>query len=321
MANDLQRHQINLELKQAAPLAVDAGIEMSLQVEVWCPFGCDLRGRPVSVIAEGETVTTIQLQAFDEKRNNTEAFALRAPEHVGEHTWSIVFPSIETEGVLHEEGTLPVAFRTEAHRTSLAVWDVPSPVVVGSGFRAKIGVKCSASCQLTGRLIEVRDDAGVKVGEGRLGETPWQETVALYWAEVDLVAPSTEQVSSWSVTFSTKELELPHEEASATFSFRAAKRPDHRVTIELVGQDTRRPIANAEVRLGLYVTSTDERGCARLDLPDGSYEFSIREDGYAVPPTILEVSGDATIPVEATPTLTKAEWEEELQKFKHIPWG
>ena len=71
-------------------------------------------------------------------------------------------------------------------------------------------------------------------------------------------------------------------------------------------------LEQAEVRLGLYVTSTDECGRASLDLPDGTYELSIRKDGYEALPMVLEVRSDTTVQVEAIPTLTRAEWEDKL---------
>ena len=52
---------------------------------------------------------------------------LMAPQRVGEHAWSIVFPAHEFEGVLHEQSTLSMSVRTRPHATSLAVWAIPSP--------------------------------------------------------------------------------------------------------------------------------------------------------------------------------------------------
>ena len=80
------------------------------------------------------------------------------------------------------------------HPTSIAVWNVPAPVVVNRPFTVSVGVKCSVGCQLTGQLIGVRDAAGIEIGEGRLGETPSRGTSALYETVVNLVAPSEQGV-------------------------------------------------------------------------------------------------------------------------------
>ena len=133
---------------------------------------------------------------------------------------------------------------TTPHPTSIAVWDVPSPVVVNSSFTVNVGMTCSLACQLTGQLIEVRDESGVQAGEGRLGDTPWPGTSALYGAEVHLAAPAGEGMYTWAVTFAGTESEMPHEDASATFSFRTARPPDHRVTVTVRERDTEAPLEN-----------------------------------------------------------------------------
>src|SRR5439155_510201 len=46
------------------------------------------------------------------------------------------------------------------HKTSSAVWDVPSPVAVNSTFTVKVGVLCSASCGLATRHVAIQDDTG-----------------------------------------------------------------------------------------------------------------------------------------------------------------
>jgi hypothetical protein len=215
----------------------------------------------------------------------------------------------------------------------MAVWDVPSPVVINRSFKVKVGVTCAATCQLFGRLIEVCDEAGARIGESRLGETPWPGTAALYVAEVELAAPATEGMASWSARFlgntsaalssklpqtspSTKEREaagrgggaprpsekdpgLPHAEASATFSFRTAKPPEHRVTVKVTAKGTEAPLENVEVRLGVYRASTDAQGLASLELPGGVYGLDAWKAGYETLPRTVEVGKDLMVHVEA----------------------
>ena len=102
---------------------------------------------------------------------------------------------------MHEEGSLPITVKTLAHDTSLAVWGVPSPIVIDQPFRIHVGATCSAGCDLAGKEIEVCDETGTRIACGTLGETPLEGTRALYWTEVDLFAPAGEGASSRSVRF------------------------------------------------------------------------------------------------------------------------
>lgn len=318
----IRTHQTHVEMSQPVPLEVEVGADIALKVKVTCSSGCDLRGEPVKVMTPDGVVMTREQLASDAARNNeTEEFALHAPEQGGEYTWSLVFPRHETENVIHEESSLAISFRAIPHKTSLAIWDVPSPVTMNNGFSAKIGIKCSARCQLAGQLVEVRDETGTKMGEGKLGETPWEGTDALYWGAAEITAPATEGVCFWTVKFTGAELELAHEEASVNFSFRADKPPEHRVTIKVIGEDTRAPIRHAQVRLGFYITESDEGGLAKFELPEGTHHLKIWKDGYEGPPMSVEVTEDVTIQVEALKTLTEAEIDEKVRQFEASSWG
>ena len=172
----------------------------------------------------------------------------------------------------------------------VAVWDASSPVVMNSSFKVKVGIKCSAMCQLTGHIVEIRNEAGTTIGEGTLGETPWPGTGSLYWAKVVFAAPAAEEVPSWTVTFTAPELALSHEATSATFTFRAAKPPENRVAIKTIAKETRVQIEGVEVRLGIHEVFTDERGLATIEVPKGTYGLTIRKDGYKAQPITVEVS-------------------------------
>ena len=256
---------------------------------------------------EDEVLITGELATYDETINETEDFALKAPGQVGEHAWTILFPRHEIEGAVHEESCLVVSFTTRPHTTSMAVWDVPSPVVMNRSFKVKVGVTCSATCQLAGRLIEVCDEAGTRIGASRLGETPWPGTSALYVAEVELAAPATEGIPAWSARLPPRgggpgaaaESGLPHEEASATLSFRTAKPPEHRVTVKVTDKETEAPLENVAVRLGVYRASTDAQGLASLELPGGVYDVDAWKVGYETLPRTVEVGKDQMIQVEA----------------------
>jgi hypothetical protein len=302
-------HLTQVEISPPLPLEIEAGADISLRVKVSCPEGCDLRGIPVTVMAADGVLVTSELATCDETTNETadvatmaEArwrVALQAPGRVGEHVWTVVFPRHENEGAVHEEACRVASVTIRPHTTSMAVWDVPSPVIVNRSFKVKVGVKCSATCQLAGRPIEVCDETGIRIGEGRLGETPWPGTSALYVAEAELPAPPSEGMSLWFARFPASEPGLPHEEAAATFSFRTDRPPEHRVTVKVTDRETHAPLESVEVRLGVYRASTDAHGLAHLELPGGRYELDARKSGYATAPKTVDVGRDLMLHVEA----------------------
>ena len=317
----LHRHRTRIETSQPIPLDVHAGTDVALKVRVTCASGCDLRDGRVDVIAQGAVVKTKELATYAEGVNETVDFVLTVPEQIGEYAWSILFPRHEREGVVHEEASLPMSFRTIQHPTGMAVWGVPSPVTVNSSFRVNVGMQCSAGCRLAGRTVQVCDESGTKIGEGILGDAPWIGTSALYWVQVELAAPATEGVYARSVGSVATDSTLSHEEASATFHFRTARLPEHRVTVNVVTRETAAPVNHVEVRLGFYVASTDERGVLTFEMPTGTYELTIRKEGCQAPPMTVEVNRDLTITVEAFPGPTRAQIEERILKFEDYPWA
>ena len=197
------------------------------------------------------------------------------------------------------------------HTTSIAVWDVPSPVVMNRAFTVKVGLTCSAACALTGQPIVVRDGNGIKVGEGKVGETLSPGTSALYGADVDLVAPGEAGMWSWSVVFAGTQGPMPHEDAFASFGFQTARPPQHRVTVKVLDRDTQAPIDSVRARVGAYRASTDARGQATLDVATGTYELSLRKVGYEPHSRIVTVTESVTIRAAAVCALdTNLEDEE-----------
>src|ERR1700686_1469357 len=90
------------------------------------------------------------------------------------------------------------------------------------------------------------------MASGSLGETPWPGTSALYWTELELLAPAAAGMFSCSVRFDASGLEIPHRGAAASFSISIVSPPEHRLTVKVCEQDTVAPIENAPVRLGAY---------------------------------------------------------------------
>jgi hypothetical protein len=293
-------HPTSVALGLPGEEEVDAGAGIVLKVKVFCPSGCDLRGSAINVTRlDGAVLATSELVDHIERANETPEFSFNAPDEVGEHSWTLVFPTHEAEGLVHQKGSLPLTVKTVPHDTSLAVWGVPSPIVVGHPFRIHVGATCSSGCELEGKEIEICDETGAMIARGNLGPTPWEGTRALYWTEVGLIAPTREGAASWSVRFAAAELRLPHDGALARFGFEAVKPPEHTVTVKVVQKGDGTPIEDAQVRLGVYFAHSDGTGLARVAVPRGTYDLDVLKTGYETEARVLEVNGDVTVEVEA----------------------
>jgi len=289
---DLQTHAISIELADPVAEAVPAGTEFAVKLKITCAAGCDLAGVPVAVVEPGDPAAK-PLPSGD--------IVLRAPRDLGEHLWRIDIPAHESGGAHHTAASLDIRVNSKPHGTSLAVWDVPSPVVTGRPFQIKAGAKSSSACELKGCAIEVCDESGAVIARGTLGDAPWPGTTALYWAELELTAPACDGICNWSVRFSASELNLPHDSAAATFGVVTVKPPEHRLTVKVFEQETRTPIAEAQVRLGPHRAVTDAAGLAAVALPKGRYELTVWKAEYDIAPLDIEVTADTDVDVEAVP--------------------
>ncbi len=178
------------------------------------------------------------------------------------------------------------------------MWSIPSPVVTGERFAIEVGAKSSAGIALTAERVEVRDDAGVVVAQGHLGETPYPRTAALYWTRLELTAPARDGLHIWSVEFEPRKADLPHERASTTFSVSVVRPPAHRLTIRVVEKTTLAPVADVVVRLGAYRVVTDPSGLAEVDMPGGVYELDIWKVGYEAPTKRVSLDKNMLVEVE-----------------------
>ena len=294
-----QSHPTSVALSRAPAAEIDAGTDIVLKVRVSCPYGCDLRERVINVLTtDGAVVGGSRLAEFADHVNETTEFAFVAPDEVGEYSWTVVFPKQEAENLVHEEASLPITVRTLAHDTSLAVWGVPSPIVIDHPFRIQAGATCSAGCDLKGKEIQICDETGASIARGTLGETPLDGTRALYWTEIDLVAPAREGATSRSITFAPTELQLPHGGASARFGFETVRPPQYSVAVKVVDKDAGTPVEDAQVRLGVYFAYSDPTGLARVAMPRGTYSLDVLKTGYEAPSRVLEVNDDVTVEVE-----------------------
>jgi hypothetical protein len=298
---DLQTHSTQMELSEPAPSELPIGGDLKVQVKVSCRSGCDLRALPLTVTGPDGRASTIvpgpdRDAAFEDDRRD---IALTAPLAVGTHAWTIRFPSHERDGIRHEECTLPVCITTRPHATSLAVWAVPSPVVMRERFRIKVGAKSAAGCELGGTKILVSDQSGRSIAQGSLQDTPWPGTSALYWTEVEVPAPNREGMFWCTVNFAAADTATPHERSSSKFSVAIVRPPEHRLTIEVLERDSKAPIEDAQVRLGAYRAATDPSGRAEVAMPKGTYDLAVWKVGYEAPVQTIDVREDVSVQIEA----------------------
>ena len=179
----------------------------------------------------------------------------------------------------------------EEHKTSLAVWDLASPIVVGRPGKMKVGAKCSAGCTLTDHEIEVFDENGARVARAGLNPTPWPGTSGLYWVELDFSAPEVAGSQTWTVT-------SKHGDAYSHFTFVTVQPPEHTLTINIRDRESQNPLSEAEVRLGAYRASTDEQGVATIELPTGNYNLNVWKVGYEGFSKVIDVTSTVTVDVE-----------------------
>jgi hypothetical protein len=191
--------------------------------------------------------------------------------------------------------TADILERDTLHQVSLAVWDIPTPVV-GERFFLKVGAKSSAGCALGARRIEVLDGDAV-VAAAHLGEAPWPGTDALFWAEVELRAPDKPGLVTFSVRFDPAELDEPHEGAASPFNVSVVAKPEHTLTVKVVSDGV--PVGEAIVRLGPTRASTDASGVAAVRLAKGRYELVVWKAGYDAPATPLTIDADAFVQIDA----------------------
>ena len=312
-----QTHETSTSLVQADPGEVYAGMELALQVKVACSSACDLRGKTVRILAQDDTVQAeVELTTADETTAQTDKFVVKAPIEPGAYTWTALFPAQATEDDAYQESSASFSFAVKPHVLSMAVWDIPAPLVLDTAFKLKVGAKCSAGCNLAGETIEIYDHTGTKIATGVLGDGLYSETIKLHWAEVNLTSPAAKGTYRWEAKLATPGLDIPHAGAAFKFSFSAAEQPKYAVTIEVVNETTQAPVAKAHVVFRPYSGYTDAQGVLKLVAAADTYKLYITEEKYDSFETTVTVTGDTTLRVELTPARYEEDYRGNLWKVK-----
>jgi hypothetical protein len=289
------------------PEVVDAGAEMTLTVMVSSSPACDLRGHTLLIKDQaGGDVATLELTAFDGATNESRELTLKAPLAVGSHTWSVVCPAVEKGGVSYAEASTPVSFTVQAHTTSIVAWDIPSAITVGEKFRMKVGLRCSTECRLANAQVAVYDHEGAHVATGVLGSDVWPGTTALYFAEIEVRAPASEGLYTWTVKgpstgfgeATQSDDEIPHAEAAGSFGVRAVSHPEYVVRVETIDMESQTPLSGARVVMHPYKAVTDDRGIAEVRVAKGAYNLFVSQTSYVTFGLPVDVTADMTARAE-----------------------
>jgi hypothetical protein len=291
-------HATRIEVEASPPAEVAVGSEIELQVHLSCSEGCELDGAQIDVAAPDATLSTFRLSGR-EGADATGVIVVKAPQTVGQHAWTVAFTAQEIADIHHEASSTSVCITARPHATSLAVWDMPAPVVTGERFTIKVGAKSSADCRLEGQRIEICDEAGSVAGRATLQGSPWPGTSGLYWTEVELRAPSNGGLSSWSARFAPAGLESAHDETSSQFHIAVVRPPEHTVTVKVIEKQSAAPVGDVQVRLGAYRGATDQSGLAQISVGKGRYDLHIWKVGYEAPGRTVDIYDDVAVEIEA----------------------
>jgi hypothetical protein len=289
---------------EVTPSEVDAGGELTVVVRASCPDGCDLTGQAVAIRDEdGTELAAAELTAAEPIEAEGDACAsgavvLRAPLDVGEHIWRAVLVAVEKDGMLHEETATAFAFSTHAHAASVNVWGVPSAIAVSESFSVKVGIKCSAGCNLAGRRVAIFDHEGAPVAVGNLRDDAWPDTSALHFVELQAKAPREKGDYRWRVETPESESGVPHAAGSSTFAVKVVAAADHEVTVEAFDAETGAPVKGAHVLLHPYRALTDENGTAKVRVAKGTYKLFVSGFNYIAYENTIDVADDFTIRAE-----------------------
>jgi hypothetical protein len=293
---------------------VDAGATVSIRVIVACPCGCDLTGDTVSIRNQaGEELAKEELAEAEggEWVFETPEIVVDAPQVPGTHVFTAVLAALEDDdGLSHDAVTTEFSVSVKPHTAFLNAWGMPSAISAGEKFSLKVSMKCSSSCKLAGRQLEIVDEQGLNVGTVTLREDTWPGTTALYYGELETDAPSHPGDRKWSVSIAAVDTGLPHASASFRFPIRVVTSPDYEVAIEAVDSDKQTPIKGLHVLMHPYRAATDENGIARIKVAKGTYKLHVSGFNYIAHQAVMNVDCEEMVRVELNvqPVDEEANW-------------
>ncbi len=174
---------------------------------------------------------------------------------------------------------------------SLAVWDVPMPVVAGQNFLIKVGAKSASGKSLAGGRIEVSDATGTVVASGALGDTPFAGTEALCWTSLEVPAPRDREVADYTVRLEPASLDA----VPTRFSIAVAAKPAYTLTVTVTERDTKAALDGVEIRIGSFHARTDKAGRAELRVSRGDFLLQLWRTAHIAEPQPIRVGRDDSL--------------------------
>ena len=288
-ADAIQRDTVEL-----IPPQLDAGAKTRLRVVLTGALAERFAGQTLDIVDETGAVRD-RLNLVGTAEGAAQGTCTpHAPDEPGRYTWAARRPSGAPDGgdAAHAGFDLPIEVR--AHALSLTVWDVPTAVGRGETFSVRVGIRCSAGCNLSRQRVEIRRGNGhPHVGE--TGERPLDGTDALYWTEIELQAPAEDGQARWKIAASMDGISQPHSPARGQFAVNVVPPPRHRLAVSVADAATSEPIAGAKVVAHPFRTTTDAQGHAELRLPSGPTRLFVTGPDHIPYQIEGNVTGDMTI--------------------------
>jgi hypothetical protein len=174
---------------------------------------------------------------------------------------------------------------------SLAVWDVPMPVVAGEKFPIKVGAKSLSGRAPAGVRVEVSDAAGAVVASAILGDTPLPGTEALVWAALEVPAPHDREVADYTVRLEAASLDA----VPTRFRIAVAAKPAYTLTITVTERDSKAALDGVEIRVGPFHGRTDKTGRAELRVSRGDFLLQLWRTAHIAEPQPIRVGRDDSL--------------------------
>lgn len=291
------RHPTRIDIVAQPAEPPRAGATFEIAITIACPNGCKLGPAIVSV---SDPAGDMRDFAPTDPGQRCARLTLTAPASAGSHAWTITATPRDAGTLMHDAASATLTLGVVPHVASLAVWELPDAVAAGRPFALNVGASSTAGFILAGRTIEIRDASGAVAARSTLGHDPWPGTAALAWTALELTAPATPSVASWTAGLLTDGLALPHDCIGFPFTVPVTAPAAHRVEVAAVDAATRAPLADAVIRLGAYRATTDAAGRATLEVPAGAFDVVVWKSGFDIPDMAITVAADTTITLEAT---------------------
>jgi hypothetical protein len=278
----------------------DAGGSFSVHATVTCADQRDLAGLELVICSpDGQEVGSGTCS-----RGESGHFGLRienvpAPVTPGIFAYTLCLVDADDRSVDMKSATLDVTVRP--HLTRVTVWDAPPALRPGERFSFLVGVKCSSSCCLEGRAVQVTDEAGTHVAAERLGSNIWPGTERLHVARVQATAPEAVGCHAWRITSPSGPDDVAHESGTCDVRVTVTDLSDCAVEVSVVELATERALSQATVVLHPFRAVTDTKGIARLDVAKGEYDLLVSCSRHMPSATRCSVMRDEAIRIVLAP--------------------